>query len=226
MSSILGALKNNDGLLSPYWLNPNDDQRYPPTLNNIPARDQDRILPYSSELFPGKVLGFFLLCPTNEKIVRRSFRLTAKSNADAHPYGKDFYYHERVDIQYWILGYLIPLLMGILALLGMFSWTQNLLKIFLPKPGEGPSKETREKTKFSLEIAGRTENGRVVRYRVHGREPGYTETAMMVSECALALAYDREKMLFQGGVLTPASAFGELIVERINKSPSMRFTAS
>ena len=47
-------------------------------------------------------------------------------------------------------------------------------------------------------------------------DPGYGETAKMVSECALALVYDRQRIPGKGGIMTPATAFGQVLVERLN----------
>jgi short subunit dehydrogenase-like uncharacterized protein len=55
---------------------------------------------------------------------------------------------------------------------------------------------------------------------VSGGDVGYTETAKMVAEAALALAFQRDQLpatqLFQGGgFLTPASAFGHVLIDRL-----------
>ena len=51
-------------------------------------------------------------------------------------------------------------------------------------------------------------------------DPGYLKTACMISEVALAVALDYDKltpMAKQGGVLTPATIGGEIIAERLVK---------
>lgn len=48
----------------------------------------------------------------------------------------------------------------------------------------------------------------------------------MVSECALALVFDRAALppLARGaGFLTPASAFGDVVVERLERTGRVRF---
>jgi saccharopine dehydrogenase (NAD+, L-glutamate forming) len=57
--------------------------------------------------------------------------------------------------------------------------------------------------------------GRTVRVEVRGGDPGYTETAKMLAESALCLAVDRDALPRAGGVLTPAAAFGDRLIERL-----------
>ena len=59
-----------------------------------------------------------------------------------------------------------------------------------------------------------TADGRMVS-RVSGGDPGYAETAKMVSEAALCLALDRQELPATAGVLTPAVAMGEPLLARL-----------
>jgi short subunit dehydrogenase-like uncharacterized protein len=95
----------------------------------------------------------------------------------------------------------------------------------LPKQGEGPSPEQRAKSKFKFFFVGEgEESGRRVVTTVAGGDPGYDETAKMVSESALALASDRGELHatkvagLKGGVLTPAFAFGEVLERRLSQA--------
>ena len=56
---------------------------------------------------------------------------------------------------------------------------------------------------------------------VSGGDPGYTETAKMLSESALCLAQD--DLPDRSGQLTPAVAMGEHLQHRL-QSAGMRFT--
>lgn len=55
-----------------------------------------------------------------------------------------------------------------------------------------------------------------------GRDPGYWSTARMLLESGLCLAEQKDQArlmgLQTGGVLTPASAMGMLLVDRLNKA--------
>ena len=53
-----------------------------------------------------------------------------------------------------------------------------------------------------------------------GGDPGYTETAKMLSECALSLAFDDNPHL--SGCLTTAQAMGDNLLGRL-RAAGMRF---
>ena len=84
----------------------------------------------------------------------------------------------------------------------------------LPAPGEGPSEKTRENGFFKVDIHARTESGRKLRARVAAKgDPGYAATAVMFGESALCLGLD--ELPGEGGVLTPATAMGDVLAERL-----------
>jgi len=100
----------------------------------------------------------------------------------------------------------------------------------LPRPGEGPSQETRESGFFHTyvlgvgEIAGDAADGTAPPMVIadvksgSAGDPGYKGTAQMAMESALCLALQRDECLAEGGVLTPAVAMGDAIVARLNRS--------
>ena len=57
---------------------------------------------------------------------------------------------------------------------------------------------------------------------VAGGDPGYSETAKMISESAMCLAFDRKRLPEVYGVLTTAVAMGPLLRGRLMKA-GMRF---
>jgi short subunit dehydrogenase-like uncharacterized protein len=83
---------------------------------------------------------------------------------------------------------------------------------FLPEPGEGPDERSREKGGFRIEFRSTLADGRVYGAEVMGKgDPGYAATSRMLSESGLCLASSEGP----GGVLTPASAMGDDLVERL-----------
>jgi short subunit dehydrogenase-like uncharacterized protein len=46
-------------------------------------------------------------------------------------------------------------------------------------------------------------------------DPGYKATAVMLGESALALALDRERLPERAGVLTPSTAIGSVLADRL-----------
>jgi short subunit dehydrogenase-like uncharacterized protein len=88
----------------------------------------------------------------------------------------------------------------------------------LPAPGEGPSEEARTKGYFNTYHVA-VGDGHVVRGIVADkRDPGYGSTAVMLSESALCLAFEGAELDVPGGILTPASAMGERLIERLRKA--------
>lgn len=109
---------------------------------------------------------------------------------------------------------------GAVAALAQLEPTRNLLAR-LKGSGEGPSAEERARSWFTVTLRGRS-GGRTVLTRVSGRDPGYDETAKMLSESALALALDRDALPAQHGVITPAAAMGDALLARLQRA-GMRF---
>ena len=100
---------------------------------------------------------------------------------------------------------------GLGALAGglAFGPTRKLLDRVLPDPGEGPSEKSRESGYFKMEVHA---DGRRAKVAAKG-DPGYAATAVMMGEAALCLALDQLPDRF--GVLTPATAMGAALVERL-----------
>jgi len=97
-----------------------------------------------------------------------------------------------------------------------FGPVQGLAERVLPKPGEGPDEETMQKGHFAVRHVSRTPDGRRYRGLVAAQgDPGYLATAMMISECALALSLDTERLPDRAGVLTPATGLGEVAIDRL-----------
>jgi short subunit dehydrogenase-like uncharacterized protein len=107
--------------------------------------------------------------------------------------------------------------MGLVAFMGSLAlpFTRPFVEKRLPSPGEGPSKAARDKGAFkTLFVAlgdGQTERAVVS----DQRDPGYGSTAVMLSEAALCLALEGPQLPSGGGILTPATAMGMRLVERL-----------
>jgi len=134
-------------------------------------------------------------------------------------YGPDFRYGHYVQIRSALsLAGLVAGVGAVVALAQIPPARALLRKV--RGSGEGPSAEERAKGSFKVTFHGSSGDHRVVT-RVSGGDPGYTETAKMVAESALCLALDGEKLSprsSQGGVLTPAEAMGDVLIERLQKA--------
>ncbi|KXS18035.1 hypothetical protein M427DRAFT_144102 [Gonapodya prolifera JEL478] len=121
-----------------------------------------------------------------------------------------------------------------MGLLLAFAPTRNfLLKYVLPKQGEGTvSEEDRRRNYFKYEgwaVSEVGEDGKQKKAKGvwEGKgDPGYWQTCIMVSQSALALVYDRDSLPgvkeLHGGVLTPASAFGTVLVDRLKATGTVK----
>ena len=57
--------------------------------------------------------------------------------------------------------------------------------------------------------------GRLVRTEVCGGDPGYGATSVMLGQAALCLLEDRQQLPACSGVVTPAQALGDRLIERL-----------
>lgn len=105
---------------------------------------------------------------------------------------------------------------GAVAALAQFEPTRALLGR-VRESGDGPSEAERARAWFTVTFRGRA-GGRTVLTRVAGRDPGYDETAKMLSESALTLALDRDALPAQHGVITPAAAMGDALLARLQRA--------
>ena len=99
----------------------------------------------------------------------------------------------------------------------LFPPTRALLKRYvLPKPGEGPDRATRDGGGFHSEVICSGVEGAVSAHVKSGTagDGGYKATAHMAVEAALGLALG-DGGCEDGGVLTPATALGYVLVERL-----------
>jgi len=131
-------------------------------------------------------------------------------------YGPDFRYGHYVGLKN--LAQVVGLTVGVGSVFALAQWkpTRTLLeKIKLP--GEGPDEATRSKGWFCVTFLGRAGDEHV-RCEVRGGDPGYGDTAKMISEAALSLALDHARLPDHSGVITPAVAMGDVLLERLPRA--------
>jgi short subunit dehydrogenase-like uncharacterized protein len=165
----------------------------------------------------------FFMGPMNSKVVRRSNAIMG------YPYGRDFSYQETAltrggiggwwaAMRYSIFGRLFLIAMSIPATRGL------LQRRVLPKSGEGPGKEVRETGSYELVLVGEMPDGTILKARVTGQgDPGVRSTTLMLTEAALCLAEDADKIPVGGGFWTPAAAMGKLLRDRITAHAGLTF---
>ena len=173
-----------------------------------------RRLPLRRDGRSGHWTAPFVMAGFNTRIVRRSNALLGWR------YGRGLRYHEVLDMG---SGAMAPVraagMSATLLSLGVglsFAPTRVVVDRLLPRPGEGPSPAQRDAGRFALVIDAQTSGGAAYRTQVAAdRDPGYDGTAVMLGETALALALDTDRLPEAAGVLTPATAVGHVLVDRL-----------
>ncbi|MBJ2122481.1 saccharopine dehydrogenase NADP-binding domain-containing protein [Arthrobacter sp. MSA 4-2] len=156
----------------------------------------------------------FIMASANTRIVRRSNALQGWA------YGRSLRYGEVMGMGRGPAGAVTA---GATALgLRVFGaalalpLTRKLLDPVIPSPGEGPSEAARRSGWFRSQVTASTESGRRYRALAEGPgDPGYAATAVMAGETALSLALDGDRLQPAAGSLTPATALGDVLVERL-----------
>lgn len=156
----------------------------------------------------------FVMAGVNTRVVRRSNALLD------HAYGPEFRYREAMLAGRGPKGAVTAaaVLAGLSALIGGLSTrpTRRIVDRILPKPGEGPTVRQREAGYFRISITAETTGGQQLQCQINvSGDPGYKATAVMFGEAALCLAFDTEQTPKRTGVLTPATAMGTPLIERL-----------
>ncbi|MFD3325053.1 saccharopine dehydrogenase family protein [Streptomyces sp. NPDC058701] len=140
--------------------------------------------------------------------------IVARSAAALERYGPDFRYRHYASVKH------LPVAVGGTAAIGATvalaqvaparRWLMNRWE-----PGRGPDAERRARSWFTVRFVGEG-GGRRVFTEVSGGDPGYGETAKMLAESALCLAYDA--LPDAAGQLTTAVAMGDALIPRLQKA--------
>jgi short subunit dehydrogenase-like uncharacterized protein len=161
--------------------------------------------------------GAFAMGVPNSRIVRRSNALLDWA------YGDKFRYAENMSVGSSVAAP-VAAAMGtaanaaVLALGSRYfnKLPRGVLDRLTPKPGTGPSERARENGHYRVETYTTTSTG--ARYRAtmaQQGDPGYKATSVLLGECGLTLAFDRESLSDLRGVLTPAASMGDALLARL-----------
>lgn len=214
MMNVLEEVKRDPSLRKvlghPYGLNPEGEKSGPDGSDLKSVRFDDDI---------GMWTCPFVMASINTRIVRRSHALRG------FPFGKEFRYSEVMSTGKGPKGFMRAATMtgglgGFMAAMQVEPAKKFIADKYLPKPGEGPSREAREAGFFVFRVLGfgTSESGEkvVLRGKIRGeKDPGYGETAKMLGESALCLALDADRLPVGGGSWTPATAMGNVLLERL-----------
>lgn len=162
----------------------------------------------------GRWVAPFVMAPFNTKVVRRSNALTGWA------YGRELRYAEHVDAGRGPAGLTTALAVTAATALGGAALalppTRALAGRLLPAAGDGPGEHTRRAGWFRHRFLATTTSGRTYAARVQASgDPGYAATSVMLGQAALALALDGDALPDRAGSLTPATALGDVLAERL-----------
>ncbi|MDO8519479.1 MAG: saccharopine dehydrogenase NADP-binding domain-containing protein [Deltaproteobacteria bacterium] len=165
----------------------------------------------------------FFMAPVNTRVVRRSQSLFAQEESPAvFSKSNRFVYQEGLG---W--GHRFPfqglLTSGVLGLINLSAKSKGLMSLgqkMAPKPGSGPSDKTMDSGFAKAVILARGRKGSLLEGSFFAEgDPGNRATIKMLCEAALclALAGERRRLPEVYGVLTPAFAFRNVLLERLEK---------
>ncbi len=212
MEAIAADPAKGSVLSHPYSLSP--DRSMEPDV----GRQSDQALSRASNIdasLDGWVTTF-IMAQHNTKIVRRSNGLLG------WVYGKNFRYREVMGtgssptaplVAAGVAGGIVAT-MAAGAVLSRVAAGRRLLDRVLPKPGTGPDEKSRRGGWFTMKTFAHTTSGAKYVCTFAGKgDPGYQATSVMLGQAGLCLAFDELPEL--AGILTPASAMGDALTERM-----------
>jgi short subunit dehydrogenase-like uncharacterized protein len=164
----------------------------------------------------------FVMGMANTRIVRRSAGLFEQWNES---YGPDFRYQEYQKFPPPMARAKAFTMLGALGLLQATlhsSFGRRLMKSFAPKPGHGPSQKTMDNGFFRCDLVGIAADYRKIFGVVSDTgDPGNRATVKFLCEAALSLALNADQLpggQQRGGLLTPATGLGDVLVGRLRKA--------
>ncbi|QDV05355.1 Putative trans-acting enoyl reductase [Planctomycetes bacterium Poly30] len=221
LASAIDIMENGDRrlLADPYSLVPNASASGP---ERRALADPTR--PVFDET-GGRYVAPFFMGAINRRVVRRMIELARAGESPAiegdliDGLGDTFRYDEYQSVSKgrgWLAAWTTTALLG--AGVGLLSTGvgRRLARRFGPSPGEGPSEETLRKGLTRMTTTAFLEGGGtfVIEQDMQG-DPGNAATVRILVEVGLALAAGEAQ---GGGVLTPVSALGARLRERLGST--------
>lgn len=163
----------------------------------------------------GRWLAPFVMGPVNARVVRRSAALYA---AWGTPYGESLDYDESMEVKSRWKG--LGIALGLVSTVALLNTRPGraLVRRMMPEPGEGPSDEAMDRGHVRVRYVAEAEDGRRALGTLNAQgDAGNRVTVRMACESALALLRPDELPggAARAGLLTPATAFGPVLVERL-----------
>ncbi|MDK1472047.1 saccharopine dehydrogenase NADP-binding domain-containing protein [Streptomyces sp. 549] len=141
-------------------------------------------------------------------------RIVIRSAAALDRYGPDFHYRHAAAVRRLPVALAGSAAVAAVAALAQLPAARRALSGRLPA-GQGPDAEQRARNWFWVRFIGEG-GGRRVYTEVSGGDPGYGETAKMLAESALCLAFD--DLPATAGQVTTAVAMGDALTARLQRA--------
>jgi short subunit dehydrogenase-like uncharacterized protein len=141
-------------------------------------------------------------------------QIVVRSARALDAYGPDFTYRHYAAVRRLPVALAGAAGMAAVVLLAQVPPLRRALQSRLA-PGEGPGPEQRAKAWFEVRFVAEGGGERVVT-EVRGGDPGYDETAKMLAEAALCLAFD--DLPSTSGQVTTAVAMGDALTARLRRA--------
>ncbi|KAH9598416.1 Saccharopine dehydrogenase [Trypanosoma melophagium] len=151
----------------------------------------------------------FLMSATNERVVRRTNALLGYNST----------YMEAMEgtIVSVVGTTLSSFLMKAIGAIPFFR--RYAAAHWIPTPGSGPTEEKKASAWYKCAFVGiDTAGNRRRRVHLSDSRDMYTATGLYIVESALSLLQKAKDGTLKSGVLTPMAAFGEILLERVQKA--------
>lgn len=210
LASMLNLFEQHEmeRVRDPVLLNPREDQSL---ASRVRQQDQTAAV-YDADV--GRWTAPFFMAPINTRVVRRSATL---AEADGNEWGPDFTYHEAMLSPRKFgqaIGMGISASMAVFEKAAQYQVVRDLLDRIGPDPGDGPDEVAMDRGWVKVTYVGTAADGRKLKAVLSADgDPGNRFTVRVLCESALCLLQD--DLPAEGGVLTPATAMGDALVERL-----------
>ena len=210
LASLFNMLNNGQSaqMADPFLLNPLGSRPVSPSAHVDPIAPR-----YDADF--SAWLGPFMMSTINTRVVRRSAALLG--------YGGDYGYQEYLRLGRGPVAAVAATTLSVGSVASQAALRLRpvrwLAQRLAPAPGAGPSEARMVSGSFRARWIGESASGHQVRGVIADQgDPGNRATTKMLCESALCLALQRDELPGgpeHGGLLTPASGLGDVLVQRL-----------
>ena len=210
LASLFNMLNNGQSaqMADPFLLNPLGSRPVSPSAHVDPVAPR-----YDADF--SAWLGPFMMSTINTRVVRRSAALLG--------YGGDYGYQEYLRLGRGPVAAVAATTLSVGSVASQAALRLRpvrwLAQRLAPAPGAGPSEARMDSGSFRARWIGESASGHQVRGVIADQgDPGNRATTKMLCESALCLALQRDELPGgpeHGGLLTPASGLGDVLVQRL-----------